>query len=309
MHLVVDDQAPVAGVEELQVRVDALPFGRQHLVRGDGDRPDLLPRTAVLADLLLGQRGPLHQLVLPLPGRDRIGHQDQRGRLGLRHRARPDQRLARTAGQHDHTRAAVPEALHGLLLVRPQRPAVLAQLDGVRLTVDVTGQVLGRPAQLEQRLLDLPALRRVHHDRVRVQPRPDQRLHLLRPEDLLQDGAVGGGQHQPVCGVLGEREAPVAGHRLGDVDEQRMRHRIPRELHQRVHDLLGVVPGGPRVPQSQRRHPVRMDVLGRPLQLGKGRDGPLLQASASSWSTSSSSVLSLWTIKQDTHTSVDRIAR
>ncbi len=53
-------------------------------------------------------------------------------------------------------RCAVPEVLHRLLLVGAQRPAVLGQLDGVRLAVDVARQVLGRPAQLQQRLLDLP---------------------------------------------------------------------------------------------------------------------------------------------------------
>ncbi|GAA3050149.1 hypothetical protein GCM10020000_33630 [Streptomyces olivoverticillatus] len=42
---------------------------------------------------------------------------------------------------------------------------------------------------------------------------------------------------------------------------------------ERVDHLLGVVPGGPRVPQTERRHPVGVDVLGGPLQLGEGRDG------------------------------------
>ena len=66
VHLVVDDQAPVAGVEQLEVAVDALPPGRHHLVRRDGDRPDLLLGAGVLADLVLGQRGTPDQLVLPL---------------------------------------------------------------------------------------------------------------------------------------------------------------------------------------------------------------------------------------------------
>ncbi|CAM5299286.1 hypothetical protein STANM309S_04288 [Streptomyces tanashiensis] len=52
------------------------------------------------------------------------------------------------------------------------------------------------------------------------------------------------------------------------------RHGVPRVLDERVDDLLGVVPGGPRVPQTQRRHPVGVDVLRRPLQLGERRDGP-----------------------------------
>ena len=42
VHLVVDDQAPVLGVEQVQVPVLALPAGGDHLVGRDGDRPDLL---------------------------------------------------------------------------------------------------------------------------------------------------------------------------------------------------------------------------------------------------------------------------
>ena len=45
MHLVVDDEAPVTCVEDLEVREDALPLGRHHLVRRDRDRPDLLAGT------------------------------------------------------------------------------------------------------------------------------------------------------------------------------------------------------------------------------------------------------------------------
>jgi hypothetical protein len=48
------------------------------------------------------------QLVLPLPGRDRVRDQDQRRRLRLGHRRRADQRLAGAAGEHDHAGAAVP---------------------------------------------------------------------------------------------------------------------------------------------------------------------------------------------------------
>ena len=55
VHLVVDDEAPVAGVEQLEVRVDALPLGREHLVGRDGDRADLLAGAGVLADLVLGE--------------------------------------------------------------------------------------------------------------------------------------------------------------------------------------------------------------------------------------------------------------
>ena len=84
VHLVVDDQAPVAGVEQLEVREHAAAPGRHHLVGGDGDRADLLALAGVLADLLLGERGAGDQLALPLPAGDGVGDQDQRGRPGLR---------------------------------------------------------------------------------------------------------------------------------------------------------------------------------------------------------------------------------
>ena len=74
--------------------------------------------------------------------------------------------------------------------------------------------------------------------------------------------------------VLGEGEAAVAVHRLGDVDEQRVRHGVAAVLDERVDDLLGVVARRPRVPQAQRGHPVGVDVLGGPLQFCEGCDGP-----------------------------------
>jgi hypothetical protein len=117
VHLVVDDQAPVARPEQVEVGERPVPPGGQHLVRGDGDRTDLLALAGVLADLLLGQRGAGDKLTLPLPARDRVGDQDQRGRLGLGHRGRADQRLAGAAGQHHHTGATGPERLDRFQLV------------------------------------------------------------------------------------------------------------------------------------------------------------------------------------------------
>ncbi len=272
VHLVVDDESPVAGVEQLEVGVDALPAGGHHLVRGDGDRPDLLAGTGVFADLVLGQRRAVEQLMAPLPGGDRVGHQDQGRRLRLGHRRRADDGLAGAAGQHHDSGPAVPEAFDGLLLVGPHGPAVLHQRDRVCLAVDVAGEVLGRPAQLEQHLLEVAALGRVHDDRVSVDALPDQRRDLLRPHDLFEHRAVAGGEHQPVDGVLLEPQPAVAGHRLGDVDEQRVGHGVAAVFQQYVDDLLGIVARGPRVPQAQRGQPVGVHVLGRALQLGERRD-------------------------------------
>ena len=119
VHLVIDDQAPVAGVEQLKVRVDTLAPQRQYLVRRDGDRAHLLAGAGVLADLVVGERGALDQLIAPLAGRDGVGDQDQRGGLGPGHRARTDQGLTGATGQDDDARTAVPEVLDGLDLVGP----------------------------------------------------------------------------------------------------------------------------------------------------------------------------------------------
>jgi hypothetical protein len=65
-----------------------------------------------------------------------------------------------------------------------------------------------------------------------------------------------------VDGVLLQPQPAVAAHRLGDVDQQRVRDGVPRPLQQRVDDLLGVVPGGPGVPEAEGRQAVGVDVLG-----------------------------------------------
>ena len=72
--------------------------------------------------------------------------------------------------------------------------------------------------------------------------------------------------------VVGQGQPAEAVHRVGDVDQQRVRHRVARVAHQCVDDLLGVVPGGAGVPQRERRHPVGVHVLGGALQLGERGD-------------------------------------
>ena len=201
-----------------------------------------------------------------------VGDQDQRGGLRVRHRGRADQRLAGAAGQHDDPGAAVPERLGGLALVVAQRPLREVERDRVRLAVDVAGEVLGRPAQLEQRLLEVAALGGVHDDGVVVDAGAEHPGDLLGAQHLLEHRPVGADQHQPVGRVLLQPQPAVARHRLGDVDQQRVRDGVAAVLQQRVDDLLGVVAGGARVPQAERREPVGVDVLGRALELGERRD-------------------------------------
>ena len=142
------------------------------------------------------------------------------------------------------------------------------------LAVHVSGQVLRRPAQLEQHLLQVAPLAGVHEDALGVEPLTDEGCHLLAAQHLFEHGDVDGLEHQAVLGVLHQLQPTVPGHRLGHVDQQRMRHRVARVLQQHVDHLLGVVPGSPRVPQPQRGQPVGVHVLGSSLQFGERCDRP-----------------------------------
>src|SRR5665648_714683 len=96
----------------------------------------------------------------------------------------PDQVLARPAGQHHDAGAAVPEAVNRLHLVGPQRPRGQVEVDRVRLAVDVAGQVLDRPAEAEQDLLETAPFTGVHRDVVGVDPCAQQPGCLPGPEHL-----------------------------------------------------------------------------------------------------------------------------
>ena len=92
----------------------------------------------------------------------------------------------------------MPEGVGGLSLIRTQRPLTLIKADCVRLTVDITGHVLGWPAELEQHLLQMPALGGVDHDAVLVDATAEQSFDLRAPQHLGEHRAVGADQDQPV---------------------------------------------------------------------------------------------------------------
>ena len=272
VHLVVDDEAPVAGVEQIEILVLALRLSRHHLIGRDGDGTNLLALTRILADLLLGERRTRDELTLPLPSRNGIRHQDERRRLRFGHRRGTDHRLARATGEHDDARAARPERVGCHLLVVPQVPLLLLQLDRMCLAVDIAREILRGPAHLQQHLLEPTALRRMHHDGVVVDPRTEHGRDLLVAQDLLEHRAVEAHERQPVNRTLHQLQPPEPAHRVDDVHEQRLRDGIPRKRHEGVDNLLGVMPGRTRIPERQRRHPIGVDVLGSALEFGKGGD-------------------------------------
>ncbi len=260
-------------VHELHVRVQAAAFGGEDLVGGDSDRPDLLDRARVLADFIRCQGRAFEQLVLPLPRCHSVGYQDERCGGADGHGRGTHQRLPGPAGEHHHTAAAGPEIFGGELLVRAKLPAVLVQRDQVRCTVHVAGQVLRRPADLQEQLLELAPLGGVDHNCFAIDPWPQQRLDFLGPDDLFQYRVVVSAHHQAVLGILLQPQPSIPGHGLFDVDQQRMRHREPRVFEQRVQDLLGIQPGSACVPQAQRGEAVTVHVFRGAFQFGEGGNG------------------------------------
>ena len=62
---------------------------------------------------------------------------------------------------------------------------------------------------------------------------------------------------------------------FGHVDQERLGDRVARPAQEGVDHLFGVVAGGAGVPQPEIGQPVGVNVLGRPFELGEGRDvGP-----------------------------------
>ena len=257
------------------MRVDALPAGGQDLVGGDRDGADLLARAGVLADLVLRQGGEADEFLLPLTRRDRVGNQDERRRRAPGHGCGAHEGLAGPAGQDDHAGASCPEALHRLGLVGAQLEGAggVCQGDGVGLAVDVAGQVLGRPAQLDEHLLEVAPLGGMDDNVGLPESLAQQALGALGAHDLLQDRHIGGVQDQAMGGVGDELESTVTAHRLGNLGEQGVRHREARVGDESVDDRLGVQARGARVPQGQRSDPVGVDVLGGAFQFGEGGDG------------------------------------
>lgn len=108
------------------------------------------------------------------------------------------------------------------------------------LAVHVPGQILGRPTQLKQRVLQFAALGRVHDDGAVVDLRAQLPVGFGVFYDLFQHACVFGRQDQALGGVLFNGEHAVAAHGVGDFDEQVSGHGVARPGEQRVHHLLGV---------------------------------------------------------------------
>ena len=271
MDLVVDDEAPVPGIKELEGPVFALGFAGDHLVGGDGDGLDFLLFTGVFADFVFGEGGAAQELVAPLSAGDGIGDQDERGRFRLGHRSRADDGFAGAARQYDDARAARPKGLGGVLLIITQLPAVVIEGDGVGLAIDVAGEVFCRPACLEEGLLEAAALGRRDGDGMLVDARAEE-FSGSAAGKFFEDGRLIGLEDEAVGRVGVEADAAVAGHGFGDVDKQGLGDWKAGVVFQDVDDLLGIVPGRAGIPQRERGDAVSVHVLGGALELRKGSE-------------------------------------
>jgi hypothetical protein len=103
VDLVVDDQPPVALVEDVEVGelLGLVVAVGEDLVGRQGDRADLLALAGVLGDLGLLQVGLVEDLAPPLLDGGDAGGQHQGGALHQRHARQADDRLAGAARQDD----------------------------------------------------------------------------------------------------------------------------------------------------------------------------------------------------------------
>ena len=155
MYFVIDHEAPVLGIEHVEMAVLTLGFGDHHLIRGDGDRTDLLAFTGVLADVIRAQTGTGQQLIAPLPGRHGVGDEDEGGGLSAGHGGHTHHGFARPARKHHHTTAPIPKSIGGRLLIGAHTEVVvLHHGHGQGGAFHISGPILGRPTHFQQRLLE-----------------------------------------------------------------------------------------------------------------------------------------------------------
>ena len=138
------------------------------------------------------------------------------------------------------------------------------------LAVDVSCGVFGWPPEFDEGLFQVASFAGVHHNCRFIEPRAEQRCDLLAAENFLENGNIDGLEDESVGRIVGQLQAAVACHRFSHVEQERVGNRIARVTNECVDDLLGVVTGCSRVPQSERSQPVGVDVLRGPFEFSEG---------------------------------------
>ena len=136
----------------------------------------------------------------------------------------------------------------------------------------VPGEVLGRPAQLHELLLEGASRPRRDEEAVVVDALGEQGRDALRVRDLGEHGDVGGVQAQRTVVGAVDHEPAVSCDGLAHVDGDGLRHRELRVPLERAEHVLGVVPGGPCVPQAESGDAIGVHVLGCAFELGEDRE-------------------------------------
>jgi hypothetical protein len=157
VHLVVDDQPPLAAVEQLTVAVH--PRGA---VGRDRHRANLLLAAVVLADLVGGERGVREQFLAPLARQLSPGHENQRFALDGRQNPHRGDGLAAARRTDQHARVRLQKVREPRLLVVPKFEIqfdrqVVAAVE-VALVPDGVARLVEDPLDLGDALLGHPAL-------------------------------------------------------------------------------------------------------------------------------------------------------
>ena len=285
MHFVVNDEAPVALVEQREVRELTVlaPPVRDDLVSGNRDRADFLGVAGVFADGVRRQRGFVQQLGLPLPRRRHVGREDQSGSAHQRHARHAHDGLARAARQHDDAgpaalRAAGVKNLRRRALVIPRRERhpgqrQAAQRQGKILAADVAGEVFRGETELDERLLEPAPLGGGHHKVQRCRPRWQEGRERFLMRQLLRQRQVPRPEQQRAIVLARELETAVARGEVPHAGRHVAGQRVFRELPQRRHDAFCRLAHRAGVPDRERRDAVGVDMLWRLHQLGKPRQG------------------------------------
>ncbi len=202
MNFVVDDEAPIALVEQLEVRelLGLLVAVGEDLIGGERHRADVLRVAGVLGDLVLGEVGLVEDFAVPLLDGGDAGGQHQRGALHHGHRRDADDGLAGPAGQDDDAAAAANVAAgikdvgrFALIIAHDEgqpAPRHLAQVNRQSRAFGVAGQVFRGIADRDQRLLQHTAKGRIDEEAVPVEPLPKVSTHLRLPGQFFEQSGV-----------------------------------------------------------------------------------------------------------------------
>ena len=136
----------------------------------------------------------------------------------------------------------------------------------------VRREVLDRPAERDQCLLERPARGCGKRRLGRRWPAAQQLADRLGARDLGEQRRLFADEPQQPGIARVQPQPPVAGAQIAHVGEHRLRDLVPGQLDERGGDLVGAHPRGRRVPQRDRRDPVRVHVLGALLELGETRE-------------------------------------